>query len=105
MESIIYLVLIVGVFYFLLIMPEQKKQKKLKQMMESLQIGDVVFTRGGIKGTIVNIEESIVTLATGPDKVKIHITRQGIGSVAVPVGGDITSEEKAPAAKKFSLFK
>lgn len=86
------IVIMVGIFYFFLIKPEQNKQKKVKEMMQGLKVGDVVFTRGGIQGTIVNIEEDIVTLATGPDRVKINVSRQGIGSVveSAPVVEDTT---------------
>ena len=85
MGSLWTLIPLIGIFYFFLIMPEQKKQKKIKEMMNSLKIGDDVFTRGGIFGTIVTLDENMVTLATGPDKVKISVTRGGIGSIAQTV--------------------
>jgi preprotein translocase subunit YajC len=85
MGSLWTLIPLIGIFYFFLIMPEQKKQKKIKEMMNNLKVGDDVFTRGGIFGTIVTLDENMVTLATGPDKVKISVTRGGIGSIAQSV--------------------
>lgn len=83
MGSLLPLVIFFGIVYVFFIMPEQKKSKKMKQMMNDLKKGDVVFTRGGIHGTIVGINESVVTIATGPDKVKIDVMKGGIGSVDV----------------------
>lgn len=81
MGGILYIVLIVGVFYFFMIAPEKKKQSKAKDMMNNLQEGDVVMTRGGIQGTIVALGETLVTIATGPDEVKIDVSRPGIATI------------------------
>lgn len=56
------LILMFAIFYFLLIRPQQKKAKEHKQMLENLQVGDVVWTNGGIKGTIKLITDEILTL-------------------------------------------
>jgi preprotein translocase subunit YajC len=81
MGSIMYLLIIVAVFYFFLIAPEKKKQNKAKEMMRSLKVGDFVITRGGIQGTIVELDDVSAVIATGPDKAKISITRQAVGTV------------------------
>lgn len=81
MQSLLFMAAIFGVMYFLFIMPEKKKAKKFKDLMSNLKIDDIVYTRGGIVGTIVALNDNIVTIATGPDNVKMDITRQGVGSV------------------------
>lgn len=93
------IIIMIGIFYFFLIRPEQTKQKKVKAMMNSLSIGDVVFTRGGIHGTIVALDDDVVTIATGPDKVKINVSRQGIGSVieSAPVQSEAEAEAEVVA--------
>jgi preprotein translocase subunit YajC len=93
MGSLWTLIPLIGIFYFFLIMPEQKRQKKTRAMMSSLKTGDTVYTRGGIFGTIVNINDDIVTLATGPDKIRIDITRGGIGSVVSPAEAEAAATE------------
>ena len=63
--QILPLVLIFVVFYFLLIRPQRKKDKKVKEMLDNLKHGDRVTTIGGIYGTIVNIKDDTITLAIG----------------------------------------
>lgn len=75
--SVAPLVLIFIVFYFLLIMPQQKKAKEQKQMLESIDKGDEVITSGGIHGKVVGITDNVLTLDVG-DKVKIKVSREFI---------------------------
>ena len=69
-----------AIFYFLLIRPQQKKQKEVKKMLAELTYGDSVVTAGGIHGTIVAITEEIVTLEVA-EKVKIKVSRPFITEV------------------------
>ena len=62
---ILPLVLMGLVFYFMLIRPQRKKDKKVKEMLDNLKHGDRITTIGGIYGTIVNIKEDTITLAIG----------------------------------------
>lgn len=80
---IIYMVAIVGIFYFLLIRPQQKKKKQEEKMRNSVQIGDDITTIGGIMGRVVGIKEDTGTLIieTGTDRVKMKIKKWAIGSV------------------------
>ncbi|MCD6280257.1 MAG: preprotein translocase subunit YajC [Deltaproteobacteria bacterium] len=73
--SIMPLVLIFAVFYFLLIMPQQKKAKEHKQMLESIKKGDDIVTSGGIHGKVVGITDRVITLDVG-DKVKIKVSKE-----------------------------
>jgi preprotein translocase subunit YajC len=69
------------VFYFLLILPNQKRQKKLQQMLAGLKNGDRVVTNGGLHGTIVGIKDEYAVLRVPPDQIKIEILRSSIGSI------------------------
>ncbi|NPV42524.1 MAG: preprotein translocase subunit YajC [Firmicutes bacterium] len=74
------LIFIFIIFYFLLIRPQQKRDKERKQMLGSLKEGDQIITIGGIYGKILDIKDDIITLEIG-DKVKIKVTRTAIGNV------------------------
>ena len=69
-----------GIFYFLLILPQQKKQKELKKMLADLAHGDVVMTTGGIQGKVTALTDTIVTLEIA-EKVRIRVARSFIGAV------------------------
>ncbi|MCD5410691.1 MAG: preprotein translocase subunit YajC [Clostridiales bacterium] len=70
-----------GVFYFFLIRPQQKKEKKIKEMRSALKVGEMITTIGGIYGKIVNLKEDYVTIEVGSEKTKIVVTRWAIGSI------------------------
>jgi preprotein translocase subunit YajC len=74
-------ILIFGVFYFLLILPQQRRQKKWQQMLADLKTGDRVITSGGLKGTIFSIKEETVTLRVPPDNLKLDVSRGSIVTV------------------------
>jgi len=74
--------LIFGVFDFLLILPQQRRQKKWQQMLAELKTGDKVVTSGGLKGTIFSMKDDSVTLRVPPDNLKLDITRGSIVSVS-----------------------
>jgi preprotein translocase subunit YajC len=78
--GILPIVLIMGIFYVLLILPAQKRQKKVTQMLAALKNGDKVVTTGGIYGTIVGIEDDAIQLRIA-DQVKIKVLRSAIGGL------------------------
>jgi len=75
--SMVPFILIFVVFYFLLIRPQQKKQKALQQQISSMQKGDKVVTNGGIHGTIYKLGDSVITLEIA-EKIRIQVDRQQI---------------------------
>jgi preprotein translocase subunit YajC len=77
-------VLIIGVFYVFLILPERKKQKNMKSMIDSLRLGDNIITRGGIYGTIISLNDDRVIIETGPDSVRIELSKYSIASITQP---------------------
>ena len=76
------MILIVAVFYLFLIRPQRKKDKKVKEMLAALKVGDRVCTIGGMYGTITNIrDENTVTLALGPQEIPVVFARWAIRNV------------------------
>jgi preprotein translocase subunit YajC len=80
--SFIPILLIFGIFYFLLFMPMQRQKKQQQRMLASLQNGQVVLTSGGIVGTIIAIEDGdTLVLRVKPDNVKLQVARSAISSL------------------------
>jgi preprotein translocase subunit YajC len=74
--------------YFLMIAPQQRKQKKWQQMLSQLKSGDKVTTNGGIRGTVLSVKDDAVVLRVQPDGLKLEFVRSAIATVT-------TSEESA----------
>ncbi len=79
--SLLPMVLIFVVFYFLLIRPQRKKDKQVKQMLDNLKVTDRVCTIGGIYGTITAIKDDTITLSVGNQTMTMVVARWGIRSV------------------------
>jgi preprotein translocase subunit YajC len=75
------LILIFGIFYFLLIMPQQRRQKKWQQMLSELKTGDKVVTSGGLRGTIVALRDDYVHLRVPPDNLRLEVSRASVTTV------------------------
>lgn len=80
------LIFIFVIFYFLLILPQQRRQKKWQKMLGELKTGDRVITNGGIRGTIIALRDDFVHLRVAPDNLKLEIARSAIAQVAPPEG-------------------
>lgn len=72
---------IFAVFYFLFIRPQKKKENKLKEMRNNLQVGDKVTTIGGIIANVAKVEEDSVILEIGPNRNKVPFEKWAIGTV------------------------
>ena len=79
--TIIYFAVILAVFYFLLLRPEQKRKKQAEEMRSSLKLGDEITTIGGIIGIIVDLTDDTVTIETSEDRVRVTFTRWAISSI------------------------
>ena len=77
-------ILIFVIFYFLLYMPTQRRQKQQREMLANLKTGDRVVTTGGLRGTIVNIKEDTLHLRVPPQDVRLEIVRSAVASVEAP---------------------
>lgn len=79
--SFLPFLLIIAVFYFLLIRPNQTRQKKWQQMLSGIKPGDRVTTNGGIRGTILSVKEDAVQLRVPPDNLRLEIVKSAIATV------------------------
>ena len=75
------LILIFVVFWFMLIRPQRKKDKQVKEMLNNLKAGDRICTIGGIYGTITGLKDDTITLSVGKDNLSMVVARWGIRSV------------------------
>lgn len=80
MQTIILFGLIFVIFYFMIIRPQQKRQKERQKMLDALEKGDKILTAGGIYGTVVGIEDKMVLVQIA-DNVKVKVERGSVGSV------------------------
>jgi len=82
------ILLIFGIFYFLLFLPMQRQRKNTQKMLAGLQNGNTVVTSGGIVGTIVSIDkDDTVVLRVKPDNIKLQVARSAVSSL-------VSGEEK-----------
>jgi len=82
-NSLVYFIpyiLIFVVFYFLLIAPARRKQKRHGEMLENLKNGDKVITNGGIHGTVVGVADGVVQVRIA-DQVKIEVSKQAVAAL------------------------
>lgn len=91
LPSILMIAVMIGVMYFLLIRPENKKKKAADEMRSSLKVGDEITTIGGVVGTICAVKEKTVVMETGADRVRIEFTKWAISSK-----GTQSTEEPVP---------
>lgn len=94
MDSIILLVAMIAVFYFLIIRPENKRKKQAENMRNSLKKGEHITTIGGLVGRIVQVNDATVVFETSEDRVRIEVAKWGIQSA------ESMEQAAAPKAKK-----
>jgi preprotein translocase subunit YajC len=75
------LIFIFAIFYFLLILPQQRRQKKWTAMLDALKTGDKVVTSGGLRGTIVALKDDSVHLRVPPDNLRLEVTKASVTQV------------------------
>lgn len=80
LSSMLPMLLLIGVFYFMLIRPESKKKKDAAKMRDELAVGDEITTIGGIVGTVCAVKEESIVLETSADRVRIEFTKWAVGS-------------------------
>ncbi len=83
---VVPLIIVMGIFYFILIRPQLKRQKQHQNMLASLSKGDRVITTGGIHGMVVGLKDDVVTLKIA-ENTKIEISKSAIGAVKGKEGG------------------
>ena len=78
--TVIMLIAMVAIFYFLMIRPENKRKKEAEQMRSALKEGDQITTIGGIVGTVVNVKEDKFVIETGADQVRIELMKWALST-------------------------
>lgn len=86
-------ILLIVIFIVMIIVPNRNREKKFKEMMASIKVGDQIKTIGGFYGKVVSMKEDLVTMECGPDKTKLVISKSAIASVESFQGG---AEVEAP---------
>ena len=84
---IVMMVAIFAIFYFLLIMPQQRRQKKWAEMLKQIKPGDKVVTSGGLTGVIMSAKDDTIVLRVPPDNIKLEVARTSVVTLT-------TAEEK-----------
>ena len=92
-STIMMIVLMIAIFYFLMIRPENKRKKQAEEMRNSLKKGDWLTTIGGVYGRVVAITDRTVVIETSEDRVRIEFLKSAIGSVG-------TLDEQAAAQQR-----
>ena len=82
-STIAMLVIMLAIFYFMLIRPENKKKKELEKMRSELTVGDQVTTIGGIIGTICAVKEESIVIETSADRVRVEFAKWAISTKGV----------------------
>ena len=82
--TIVWLVVLFGIMYFLMIRPQKKRDKQIQEMRSSLQVGDEIITIGGICGKIVKTKDETIVLQVGADKIKFEMMRWSVSQVVNP---------------------
>lgn len=93
MESIIMMVVLIAVFYFLLIRPENKRKKQAQDMRNSLKKGDTITSIGGIVGKVVQVNDGTIIIETSEDRVRMELTKWAVST-------NNTQQQNAAADKK-----
>ena len=83
MGSIVMLVLLRVLFYFMLIRPENKRKKAAEELRNSLKKGDKVTTIGGIVGTIVQVNDATIIIETSEDRVRMELTKWAVSTTGI----------------------
>ena len=98
-STLVMMVLMIAIFYFMLIRPENKRKKEAEQMRSSVKKGDKITTIGGISGTVVDVKESRIVLETGADQVRIELEKWAISTNETAAENAKAEAKKAQEAK------
>ena len=80
MSTILMFVVIIGIFYFFMIRPENKRKKEAEQMRSAVKTGDKIITIGGVIGDIVTIKDNSIVIETSADRVRVEFAKFAVSS-------------------------
>lgn len=91
--TLLSFVLMIGLFYLIIFVPESRRKKKYNAMLNALKVNDEVVTKGGVIGKIVNIQDKFIILQSGPDKTRLKVDKFGVLSVFIESKEEVKKEE------------
>ena len=97
--SVIMLVAMLAIFYFMLIRPENKRKKEAEQMRSAVKKGDKITTIGGIVGTVVDVKENNIVIETSADQVRIELAKWALSTNETAAAAAKEDAKKAQEAK------
>lgn len=97
--SLVPILLLVVVFYFFLYRPQKKQEKEVADMRNSIELGDIIVTNGGIVGMVVKVKDEMLLIETGGNRTKIQIQKWAVHSVLEKA---VEPEESSEPAKKVN---
>ena len=98
-STIIMLVAMLGIFYFMMIRPENKRKKEAEQMRSSLKVGDEIVTIGGIHGKVVDVKDDKFVIESGADRVRIELAKWALSTNETGAARAKEEAQKAAEAK------
>ena len=98
-STLLMMVLMIAIFYFMLIRPENKRKKEAEQMRSSVKKGDKIVTIGGIAGTVVDVKENRIVMETGADQVRLELEKWAISTNETAAENAKAEAKKAQEAK------
>ena len=98
-STMLMLIIMIGVFYFMLIRPENKRKKEAEQMRSSVKKGDKITTIGGIVGTVVDVKENNIVIETSADQVRIELAKWALSTNETAAEAAKAEAQKAEEAK------
>ena len=98
-STVLMLVMMLAVFYFMLIRPENKRKKEAEQMRSSVKKGDKIVTIGGIMGTVVDVKENSIVVETSADQVRIELAKWALSTNETAAEAAKAEAKKAEEAK------
>lgn len=103
---LIPLIAMIGIFYFLMIRPENKRKKEAEQMRSSVKVGDNIITIGGIVGKVVNVKDDKIVIETSADQVRMELMKWALSTnETAAAAAKAEAEKKQEAAAKAKAVK
>ena len=98
-STLVMMVAMIAIFYFMLIRPENKRKKDAEQMRSAVKKGDKITTIGGIVGTVVDVKENNIVIETSADQVRIELAKWAISTNETAAEAAKAEAQKAQEAK------
>ena len=98
-STMIMLIMMVAVFYFMLIRPENKRKKEAEEMRSAVKKGDKITTIGGIVGTVVDVKENNIVIETSADQVRLELAKWALSTNETAAEAKKAENKKAEEAK------